>query len=965
MSLYPLPSLFQDRLDEQPPLRAALDLTLENFGAWLHDSRLPFFEDYTDHGPRHIREVLATSADLMTQEARAIFSAQDAAVYILAALLHDAAMHLSPAGFEALIRGDSAHQRVEGFDGEAQLWPKLWNEYIYSVKHWNDTTLINIFGEKAASLLHGTVPDPFSRYYDLRDTDRKLIGEFIRRHHPRMAHEFALYGVPGPSGKRLHLFAEEGGFSPDLRDLAGLVARSHGLPVRDCMGYLARKDYARWQPKVHAVFLMALLRLADYIQIQPGRAISPRFDFKNIDSPLSRLEHRVHQAVWQAFISEDDEPEVLRIMAKPADVHVYLRLKEWIAGIQAELDAAWAVLGEAYGLKPNLKNLGFNLRRVRSNLGSVVELAEIVDFEPRRVEMSVARAELLKLLIRPLYGDKPEIGIRELMQNAVDAVRELQTLQETDPRLADLPWIEQEGDVEIWLDEPDESGFAWLTVSARGVGMTADVICDYFLRLGASYRQSETWQQQYERETAQGVKSRVLRSGRFGIGVLAAFLLGEEIEVATRHFSASHHGLRFSTRLDGGPIELKHDPRLPYGTTIRIRIKREVYDKLAPQYRLEGWDWYCLQCPRVVRYLGQEKRRLQQSVYVPGLDEPLPPGWYAVPAPGFAAIHLDMNRSQRDWLVCNGIRVLSGTIYKWFDYYRADLLFILTTPLISVFDPDAVLPLNLQRDEIEGQWLPFRQEGYDLLARTLLADLLRLAPENPFDYSSLDSLWHRLYCSTFYELRPWLHAREGVTLVEPWFLLNAGLRSFVVFDADREASVACLEAALAANAYDGVIPLSQHGGSRMDARNFLDGFQMINGRGWNQLSMAGARLLTTSESAYYLVRGREGIATEWTNGTWTMLVWGECPATNIDTAALTTLSLPPFGDREPALEIAEWFLSPEQPAVQPTGLAAYWKALIDHPVIPYNLKDRESDLEHAYEALRAYMRPTDARVPAS
>jgi len=64
----------------------------------------------------------------------------------------------------------------------------------------------------------------------------------------------------------------------------------------------------------------------------------------------------------------------------------------------------------------------------------------------------------------------------------------------------------------------------------RGIGMTVDTVINYFLKAGASLRRSELWRETYE--DAEG-KSRVLRSGRFGVGVLAAYLLGDEISVAT------------------------------------------------------------------------------------------------------------------------------------------------------------------------------------------------------------------------------------------------------------------------------------------------------------------------------------------------------------------------------------------------------------------------------------------------
>lgn len=72
----------------------------------------------------------------------------------------------------------------------------------------------------------------------MTERDRLLIGEFLRRHHPRLAHEIALTGVPGPPHRGLSL----GDIPHDVRNLAGLVARSHGLDLRLCVDYLKNKS---------------------------------------------------------------------------------------------------------------------------------------------------------------------------------------------------------------------------------------------------------------------------------------------------------------------------------------------------------------------------------------------------------------------------------------------------------------------------------------------------------------------------------------------------------------------------------------------------------------------------------------------------------------------------------------------------------------------------------------------------
>jgi hypothetical protein len=92
-------------------MRAAVDGTITTFDAWLRDSKLPFFTDYTDHGPEHLNHVMLTVAALIPKEAQEKFTAEDTAVLILAILLHDSALHLSEAGFQSLIKGKGREKR--------------------------------------------------------------------------------------------------------------------------------------------------------------------------------------------------------------------------------------------------------------------------------------------------------------------------------------------------------------------------------------------------------------------------------------------------------------------------------------------------------------------------------------------------------------------------------------------------------------------------------------------------------------------------------------------------------------------------------------------------------------------------------------------------------------------------------------------------------------------------------------
>ncbi|HEX8330238.1 MAG TPA: ATP-binding protein [Hymenobacter sp.] len=599
-----LPVFLEDRL-RNAPHRHVVQKALENFSDWFQVSRLPFFPDYTDHGIQHMEQVLHTAAKLIPNTAHPYFSGADAAALILAVLFHDSALHLSEAGFYQLIKGtDTAYAPVSPFDSAD--WAQTWADFMFLARRWDDAKLVKVFGGDNG-VPSASVQDPFAHWSNLTRTDYLLIGEFIRQQHPRLAHEMALHGVPGVSGQMLKL---EESLPSEWRNLVGLIARSHGLPLRDCLDYLknspdfgeeARRDYQG----VHAVYLMALLRVADYFQIDSDRTSNRIFEYKKIYSGISQIEHKAHQAVRN--ITRGDDPEALFIKVKPDEVAVFLRLKEWLAGIQQELDSSWAVLGEVYGRYDieGWDKLGLAFRRVRSNLDNVKEFAETVSYVPDRIRFDVARAELLKLLIGPLYGDDPSYGVRELMQNSIDAVREYEQYVSEHPEYASLPRRNQKTDVAIRLSAFDEAnGRAVIVISDRGIGMQEGTIRDYFLRAGASYRKSSQWKTSFENDAAVGAKSKVLRSGRFGIGALAAFLIGEEVTVKTRHVAASE-GYVFKAKIESEVIELQKEKDLPVGTSIKVLVDLKRYNELiknaAKTTRPAFFDWYRLSKPTISR----------------------------------------------------------------------------------------------------------------------------------------------------------------------------------------------------------------------------------------------------------------------------------------------------------------------------------------------------------------------------
>jgi molecular chaperone HtpG len=118
----------------------------------------------------------------------------------------------------------------------------------------------------------------------------------------------------------------------------------------------------------------------------------------------------------------------------------------------------------------------------------------------------------------------------------------------------------------------------------------------------------------------------VLRTGRFGVGALAAFLLGDEIEVTTRHaLSPAEEGINFSARLDDETISL-HRVNAPIGTRIKIRIpehSRQRIGQILPgkwQSTIgfgAGLGHYFLQSPSLERTISSRSKPVQPSSWLP------------------------------------------------------------------------------------------------------------------------------------------------------------------------------------------------------------------------------------------------------------------------------------------------------------------------------------------------------------
>lgn len=726
----PLKELLEES-DLQAPIRALADRA----GEILADNKLPFFPDYTDHGTEHINRVLKSEVDLVPKriweeskkesDPRLLCDA-DAAVLIGATLLHDIAMHLRPEGFLELVGRDSRFSPLpwfkESHEGHSadRPWRELWEDYVREARRFSDRDLTNIIGEASARVwkFH-TLPDDTGQW---ERNHGLIIGEFIRRHHARLAHEVAVYGFPGlPVGSGEGQFPamgkEEGHPLMRLADLIGLTARSHGTSLRVCKSYLDSSPLYPGTPKPMGsavLYAMALLRVADYLQIDRQRAPAVLLQLRNPQSPVSIQEWQKHRAVQNIGPATDPRAKMVTV-STDVSLSLYLQLRDLLASLQAEMDHSTAVLDEAYGTLTELgmNQLGLATRRIYSNLQSPA-FRDSLPYVPDQTGFT-ADPHLLTLLVEPLYGKQPSVGVRELMQNGADAVCELEawcTAHGISVDSLDLP--EQDGDVLIeFIKREDGSWF--LRVRDRGIGMSADTIHNYFLRAGASFRRSPEWAKEFLDEQGH---PRVIRAGRFGIGAFAVFLLGPSFRLWTRHAAADKSmGYAIAASANSQLIEIRRVDGLPIGTTIEAELSKDSVASLAPgaRGRDPNWqrrtDWFCWDWPKVVRRVtaASSLSLLRQRFASPIRKSRLPPTWSVIYPEPFDAVYWTFEDAPR--LSCNGLIIAQpkhGMHERAYFHWPEETQ--LNSPCVAVLDSAANLPLTTQRYELSQATLPFIDE---------------------------------------------------------------------------------------------------------------------------------------------------------------------------------------------------------------------------------------------------------------
>lgn len=463
-----------------PKIRTVVTDILSKFGANL------MFSEYTTHDITHINDMLSTAEWIIPEKTQEIMTPGDWLMLVLSIYFHDMGLIVTEEEFEN--RAKSVFQSF-----------------------CNDTLFAGDNGDDYRAKVEGLEADK---------RDRLLYQEFVRYNHAARIKVW----LTGDTCFELGYCAAQVELVEELiapldyefrQDLAR-VCESHNLDdIDDIKKYPQNHPYGNSdKEEVNLQYIAALLRTIDLIQITQKRAPSALYRLIDPSDPISQLEWAKQNAVRRVraqdqkdedgSIEKSKQPDTIEVHATLQEESSFFGLNAYLRYANEQIKVTFDALEKSKATSP--KDYQFPWRKVDdTNVKAAGYVQEPFGFE-------IDQEKILDLLTgHTLYNDS-SVVVRELTQNAVDAVR-LKFFDGTDG-------AKRQGKINVlWSSEANE-----LTIIDNGTGMSQSTIENHLLKVGSSKYQDPKFKEQFPNFTP---------ISRFGIGVLTAFMVADKVEITT------------------------------------------------------------------------------------------------------------------------------------------------------------------------------------------------------------------------------------------------------------------------------------------------------------------------------------------------------------------------------------------------------------------------------------------------
>jgi hypothetical protein len=239
---------------------------------------------------------------------------------------------------------------------------------------------------------------------------------------------------------------------------------------------------------------------------------------------------------------------------------------------------------------------------------SKIETKKNIDGKPqflyRETQFNLNKRQVIDLLMgTKLYGN-PEVALRELLQNSIDACLLRKALEKS--------W-ENDYAPEILVKYSIENGEDILEVVDNGIGMNQYIIDNYYSRVGSSFYKSADFYSLKAESNADFVPT-----SRFGIGILSCFMVADSLIVDTRSVDGPHtYGDPINLTIEGQEsiFWIRSGARKVPGTSTKLVLRkgRNPWDRMSEEQFIRSVESVVPNPPFKITIDSRSKKRIMDQ----------------------------------------------------------------------------------------------------------------------------------------------------------------------------------------------------------------------------------------------------------------------------------------------------------------------------------------------------------------
>lgn len=317
-------------------------------------------------------------------------------------------------------------------------------------------------------------------------------------------------------------------------------------------------------PNIYACLPLVgvILRLADILDFDAKRTPSILFSHLHVRNPISLKEWNKHRSI-QAWAIDSKKIQFHAKCSHPAieaSIHAFCDL------IDQELSICNNVITSINDFNRNIGRditIQIPYKVDRSKIETKKDIFGTPLYLYRETQFNLSKNQVIDLLMgTKLYGD-PEVALRELLQNSIDACLLRLALEKKwnnnyTPEIVVKYYTEKEEDI--------------LEVIDNGTGMDQYIIDTYYSKVGSSFYKSIDFYELKSKSNANFTPT-----SRFGIGILSCFMVADTLVVETRRVYGPHNSSKpINLTVEGQEsiFWIKQGSRETPGTSTKLYLRK-------------------------------------------------------------------------------------------------------------------------------------------------------------------------------------------------------------------------------------------------------------------------------------------------------------------------------------------------------------------------------------------------------